>query len=471
VQSETRTETDLLGELQVPADAYFGIHTARAVANFDLSGRPIHSELVKSLALVKKACALANVKAGVLDESICQAICRACDEIVEGKLHDQFVVDALQGGAGTSSNMNANEVIANRAIEFLGGEKGDYSLVHPNDHVNLSQSTNDVFPTAVKVAAIALLRPVSKAMSELQGGLQQKEKEFANVVKLGRTEMQDAVPVTVGQEFAAWAQAIQRDWWRLYKVEERLRQVNLGGTAIGTGLNAPLKFVFSAVEILRDFTGFGLARAENMIDVTQNCDVFVEVSGLLKAAAVDLAKIAADLRLLSSGPRGGMGEFKLPPLQAGSSIMPGKINPVATEAVTQAVYKVMANDQAITMAAQAGQLELNAFIPLIADALFDSLDLLQRASMLLKDKCIAGIEVDEERCKALLESSAALATAMAPHIGYDKASVVAKEALATGVSVPVILLRDGLVSEEQLAEMTSPQQLTTPGVAGDKKRR
>jgi len=471
VSEETRTERDLLGEMEIPADAYYGIHAARAVENFPLLGQPVHPALIECLALTKKACALANMRAGVLEERIGQAICAACDEIIAGKLHDQFIVDALQGGAGTSSNMNANEVIANRAIELLGGVKGDYSLVHPNDHVNLSQSTNDVFPTAVKVAAIQLLRPLSQAMSDLQGALQQKEKQFAAVVKLGRTEMQDAVPVTVGQEFAAWAQAIQRDWWRLYKVEERLRQVNLGGTAIGTGLNAPLRYVYSAVDYLRDFTGFGLARAENLIDCTQNCDVFVEVSGLLKAAAVDLAKIAADLRLLSSGPKGGFGEFRLPPRQAGSSIMPGKINPVITEAVTQAAYQVVANDSAITLAAQAGQLELNAFIPLIAHNLFQSLDLLTRAALMLKDKCILGIEVDEEHCRDLLERSAALATAMAPYIGYDEASRVAKTAMAENLTVPEVLLREGLITEEKLAEMLRPEQLTTPGIAGDRKRR
>lgn len=471
MEAPTRIETDLLGSLAVPAEAYYGIHTARAVANFPLARRPVHPELITCLALVKKAAAIANMRAGVLDPRIGQAICQACDEVAGGALRDQFPVDALQGGAGTSTNMNMNEVLANRAIEILGGTRGDYSLVHPNDHVNMSQSTNDVFPTAVRVAGIRLLRQVAQAMSDLQGALQQKEGEFAAVLKLGRTEMQDAVPVTMGQVFAAWAQAIQRDWWRLYKVEERLRQVNLGGTAVGTGLNAPLRYVFGAVEALRDLTGLGLARAENMIDATQNCDVFVEVSGLLKAAAVDLAKIAADLRLLSSGPRGGLGELRLPPLQAGSSIMPGKVNPVMTEAVTQAAYQVMANDHAITLAAQAGQLELNAFIPLIAHNLFDSLELLARAASLLRERCILGIEVNEARCRELLEHSAALATALVPHLGYEKASDIAKRAVAGEGSVPELLLREGLVTAEQLGAMLRPEQMTTPGVAGDKGRR
>ena len=521
--SATRLEHDLLGELEIPADAYWGIHTARAVANFDLRGRPMHPEFIRCLALVKKACAQANMRAGILDHDIGNAICAACDEVAQLRhqpgtepsqaasptakalsppgtngtgagqvteppaterpsqeapspgllppLHTHFPVDALQGGAGTSTNMNMNEVLANRAIELLGGVKGDYSRVHPNDHVNLSQSTNDVFPTAVKVAAIRMMHRAAEAMTELQNALQKKETEFARVLKLGRTEMQDAVPVTGGQMFAAWAQAIQRDWWRLWKMEERLRQVNLGGTALGTGLNAPLKYVHSVVEHLRDLAGIGLARAENLIDCTQNCDPFVEASGMLKAAAVDLAKIAADLRILSSGPRGGFGELRLPPLQAGSSIMPGKVNPVATEAVTQAAFQVMANDQAITLAAQAGQLELNAFIPLIADNLFESLDLTERATRLLTDKCIAGIEVDEARCRTLLENSAALATAMVPHLGYEKATEIAKRAVAGEGSVPELLLAEGLLDQEQLQALTSPEQLTTPGVVGAKLRR
>ena len=465
----TRCEHDLLGELDIPADAYWGIHTARARENFPLLQRPIHPELIACLALVKHACALANMRAGILEARLGEAICRACEEIAGGALHEQFTVDALQGGAGTSSNMNANEVIANRAIELLGGERGDYSLVHPHDHVNMSQSTNDVFPTAVKVAAIRLLRRAAQSMSDLQGALQKKEAEFARVLKLGRTEMQDAAPVTMGQAFAAWAQAVQRDWWRLYKMEERLRQVNLGGTAVGTGLNAPLRYVHSVVEHLRELTGLGLARAENLIDCTQNLDPFVEASGMLKAAAVDLAKIAADLRLLSSGPRGGIGELRLPPLQAGSSIMPGKVNPVMTEAVTQAAFQVMANDYAITLAAQAGQLELNAFMPLLAHNLFEALELLERAAQLLADKCIAGIEVDEARCRQLLEHSAALATALVPYLGYEKATQIARRAVAGEGSVPELLLREGLVDEAQLQAIMSAEQLTTPGIAGQKR--
>jgi aspartate ammonia-lyase len=463
---KTRLEHDLLGDLEIPADAYYGIHTLRAAENFRISGIGVHTELIRSLAMTKKACALANMRTGYLDERIGNAVVSACDEIIAGKLHDQFITDVFQGGAGTSMNMNANEVIANRAIKLLGGEKGDYSIVHPLDHVNLSQSTNDVIPTAVKLTAIRLLQGTSQAMADLQGALQEKEREFANVLKVGRTEMQDAVPVTLGQEFAAWAQAIQRDWWRLYKVEERLRQVNLGGTAVGTGLNADRKYVFMVVDILREIAGIGLARAENMIDATQNFDVFVEVSGLLKAAAVNLAKIAADLRLLSSGPRAGIGEIRLPELQAGSSIMPGKVNPVVTEAVSQVAFQVMANDQAITLCASSGQLELNAFIPALAHNLFQSLDMLTAAANLLAEKCIRGVSADEARCSELLERSFSLVTALSPYIGYEAASDLSKEALSTGKTIRELALEKALFTKEQLDVILSPQEMTHPGIAG-----
>lgn len=463
---ETRLEHDLLGEMRVPADAYYGIHTLRARENFKLSGQTLHLELIRALAEVKKACAIANERTGYLDKTIADAICRACDEIIAGNLHDQFVTDAFQGGAGTSANMNANEVIANRAAELLGGKKGDYSLVHPLDHVNLSQSTNDVFPTAVRVAAIRMVSGASRAMSELQQALQEKENEFAGVLKVGRTEMQDAVPITLGQEFAAWAQAVQRDWWRLYKVEERLRQVNLGGTAVGTGLNADKRYVYVVVDILREVTGLPLARAENMIDVTQNADVFSEVSGLVKAAAVNLAKIAGDLRILSSGPRAGIAEIKLPPLQAGSSIMPGKVNPVATEAASQAAFQIMANDQAISLAAASGQLELNAFLPMIAHNLFQSLQLLTNAAKLLADKCILGIEADEQRCRDLLEHSFAMLTALSPYIGYETASELAIRVQQSGKSIREVAIESGLFTKEQLDRILSAVEMTRPGIAG-----
>jgi aspartate ammonia-lyase len=463
-----RVEHDLLGERKVNDECYYGIHTLRALENFNLSGRPIHSVLVDALVTVKKACAITNRDLGFLDERIGNAIIEACDEILSGALKDQFVVDAMQGGAGTSANMNANEVIANRAIEILGGNKGNYELVHPLDHVNMSQSTNDVFPTAVRIAAIKLLKPVSELFASLQSALQEKEEEFSTVLKVGRTQLQDAVPVMLGQEFGAWAQAIARDRWRLYKAEERLRQVNLGGTAAGTGLNADRKYIFMVVEKLRELTGIGLARAEYMMDPTQNTDVFVEVSGLLKTSAVNLSKIANDLRLLSSGPRAGIGELILPQVQAGSSIMPGKVNPVIPEAINQIAFKVIGNDTAISLAAQSGQLELNPFLPVIADNLFEILDLLRNGLEMFINKCIKGIKADEKRCREMVESSFTLVTALISHIGYDKASEIAKKCLTTGKSVRELVIEEKILDEDTLKFILNPIDMTKPGIPGKK---
>ncbi len=463
---ETRLEHDLLGQLNVPAEAYYGIHALRSSRSFHLLGLPIHPGLIRALADVKYACAEANKLTGYLDDQLAEAIQSACKRVASGELNSEFITDALQGGAGTSANMNANEVIANAALEILGHAKGDYVVVHPLDHVNLSQSTNDVFPTAVRLAAIRLLVPASEAMARLQAAFQAKESEFAGVLKVGRTEMQDAVPVTLGQEFSAWAQAVQRDWWRLYKVEERLRQVNLGGTAVGTGLNADKEYVYLVVNCLRDYTGINISRAENMIDVTQNCDVFVEVSGMIKAAAVNLHKIASDLRLLSSGPRAGFGEISLPSLQAGSSIMPGKVNPTATEAVSQAAFQIMANDHAISLCAMSGQLELNAFLPLLAHNLFQSLELLTGAADLLNEDCVAGITANIDNCSRHIEDSFALLTALSPYVGYEKASQMALEAHETGKTIRQIATESGDFSVEQLTRIMDPIEMTRPGIAG-----
>ena len=457
-----RTEHDLLGALEIPDEAYYGIHTARALKNFPLTGVPLHPALVDALVTVKKAAALANRDAGLLEPRLAGAVISACDEILAGALRDQFVVDCMQGGAGTSANMNANEVIANRAIELLGGRRGEYGLVHPLDHVNLSQSTNDVFPTAVRIAAIRLLKPVSERLAGLQTALQEKEEAFSALLKVGRTQLQDAVPVTLGQEFGAWAQAVARDRWRLYKAEERLRQVNLGGTAVGTGLNAPRAYIYGVTERLRELTGLGLARAEYLMDPTQNCDVFVEVSGLLKTAAVTLAKLSGDLRLLSSGPRAGIGEVNLPAVQAGSSIMPGKVNPVIAEAVGQAAFQIIADDCAVTLAAQAGQLELNAFLPLIAKNLFEQLELLGRAAEIFTERCIRGITANPQRCTELLENSLALCTALTPHIGYDKASAVAAHCRKTGKTVREAALALGVMEEAALDAALNPEKMTSP---------
>lgn len=459
-----RIEWDSLGSKAIPQKAYYGIHSARAYENFSISRQKMHPELIKALGVVKQAAAETNMSIKLLSPEIGNAVFQAAGEVAEGKWEEQFIVDPLQGGAGTSANMNANEVIANRAIELLGGTKGDYALVHPVDHVNLSQSTNDVYPTALRIAAIRLLYPLSENCATLQASLQKKEAEFAGILKLGRTQLQDAVPVTLGQEFSAWAEAISRDRWRIYKVEERLRQINLGGTAVGTGINASRQYIHTAVERLRSLTGLGLARSENLIDCTQNADVFVEVSGILKACAASLVKLSGDLRLLSSGPRGGFGEIRLPALQAGSSIMPGKINPVIPEMTAQAAYQVMANDLAVTLAVQAGQLELNAFLPLVAANLLPSIEMLSKAMSLLASRCIDGIEVIEENCFAHLENSVGVITALAPLLGYDRASELAKEALHRKVSVKEVLLQTGLFTPDKLDSLLSPEVLTRPGL-------
>jgi aspartate ammonia-lyase len=461
-----RIEKDLLGERGIPLDAYYGIHTMRALENFPLSGRRLHPELVVALAKTKKACARTNLELGYLAEPVGGAIIRACDEIVEGGLRDSILVDALQGGAGTSANMNVNEVIANRAEEILGGGKGVYRSVHPVHHVNLNQSTNDVFPTALRIAAISLLRELEKVISTLQGAFQTKEQEFSQIVKMGRTQLQDAVPMTLGAEFSAWAEALARDRWRVFKCEERLRVVNLGGTAIGTGLTAPRKYIFLVVERLREETGLGLARAENLVDATQNADPFVEVSGNLKAHAVNLFKISSDLRLLSSGPKAGLGEIRLSEVQAGSSIMPGKVNPVICEAVAQAAIVVTANDFAITMAAQSGQLELNAFMPLIAQCLLENISLLIAADSMFRQRCIEGIQADESACAEHVRSSWATVTALLPALGYEKATEAARAVKGTGKSVYQVVLEMGFLDRETLDRLLSPEAMTSLGFSG-----
>ncbi len=461
---EYRMEKDLLGELQVPKEAYYGIHTVRAAANFPVSDIKAQPTIIRALAQVKQAAALANMEANILDMTVGKAVARAAAEVAAGGFSEQFIVDAFQGGAGTSTNMNVNEVIANRALEIMGGKKGDYQQINPLQHVNLSQSTNDAYPTAVRIAAIGMVLTLSNSLAGLQSALQDKEAEFAGILKVGRTELQDAVPITLGQEFGAYAEAIARDRWRLYKVEERLRQVNLGGTAVGTGLNADLNYISIVIEELRNITGYGLARSENTVDLTQNADVFVEVSGLLKAAAVNLAKIAGDLRLLSSGPRGGLAEIRLPEVQQGSSIMPGKVNPVIPEMVTQLAYQVMGNDQVIAMAAAAGQLELNAFLPLIAHNLLQSLQLLNNGVNIFKEQCIQGIVADEVRCRRWLEEGYSFITALAPQLGYDLAGELVKKADQEGKSLSNVLLEAGLYTAGQLAELFTPGRLTRPGL-------
>ncbi|MFO7173461.1 MAG: aspartate ammonia-lyase [Bacillota bacterium] len=427
-----RVERDALGEREVPAEVYWGIHTLRALENFPLTGRPVHPAWVRALAEVKLAAARANTELGLLDPEVGRAIAAAAAEVAAGALADQFPVDALQGGAGTSFNMNMNEVLANRALELLGEPRGRYDRIHPIEHVNRCQSTNDTVPTALRIAAIRLVRRLTEDLAELQTAFQAKEAAFAGIQKLGRTQLQDALPMTLGQEFGAWAEGIARSRRRLEDAEDRLRVVNLGGTAIGTGVGAAPGFAARALHHLREVTGLPLARAENLVDATQNTDVLAEVSGLLKACAAGLVKIAFDLRLLSSGPRGGLGEIRLPAVQAGSSIMPGKVNPVIPEAVTQVAYQVMAADTAITLAAQAGQLELNPFLPLIGDSLLRSLEALSAAVRIFRVRCVEGIEADPEQCRRHLERSAAPEAALVGEIGYEAALERVRAKLSQG---------------------------------------
>ena len=445
-----RTERDSLGEMDIGEEELHGIHTRRALENFGECGGPTKMELVRSVALVKKACALAHGELGTLPGDVAGAIAAACDEVLEGRHDGAFRVAALQGGAGTSTNMNVNEVLANLAAMRLGGKPGDYGRVHPLDHVNRGQSTNDVLPTALRIAAIGQVRRLAEALAGLQESLQRKEREYAEVAKLGRTQLMDAAPIFLGQEFGAYAQAIARDRWRIYKAEERLRQINLGGTAVGTGATAEKRFAFRATEILRELAGMGLARAEYPMDLTQNNDVFVEASGLLKACAVNLLKISGDLRLMNSGPRGGLGEIRLEARQVGSSIMPGKVNPVMAEHVGQCAMRVVANDAAIAMAAASGQLELNAFFPLIADSVLDSLGMLIHAAGRFRDHCVETLEADAEACARHLNASTAPALLLVPLVGYDAAAELAKESLRSGKSIRELAGERNLAPDEEL---------------------
>ncbi|MDD5668800.1 MAG: aspartate ammonia-lyase [Candidatus Omnitrophica bacterium] len=455
-----RIEKDLLGEEYIPVDAYWGIQTLRAIRNFPISGIPVNPGLIKALAMVKKACCLANSELKFLSQEKARAISRACDEIFEGGLDTQFPVDALQGGAGTSVNMNINEVIANRALEISGLRKGEYQLIHPIEHVNLHQSTNDVFPTAVKIACILRLRDLSGCLASLQGAFQRKEKEFSRIVTIGRTELQDAVPITLGAEFGAFAEAIARDRWRTFKCEERLRVVNIGGTAVGTGLTAPRSYIFLVIEKLREISGLGLSRSENVLDATANMDCFVETSGILKAHAASALKIANDLRVLNL-----FGEINFSPLQPGSSIMPGKINPVMAEAVMQAALKVMANDFLVSEACSRSTFQINEFMPLLAHAMMESLDLLVNVTPLF-EKNVNLIGGDEQVCRSHCDTSMALMTALVPVIGYAKTEELVKEfMLLKETDVRGFLIRK--IGEKRVDEIFSPFNLTSLGYRSD----
>ena len=461
-----RCETDSIGSKNVPQSAYYGVQSLRAAENFHITGLSLHPEIINSLAYIKKACAVTNCEVGLLGKKKAKAIMQACDEILQGKLHEYFIVDPIQGGAGTSINMNANEVIANRAIELLGGNKGDYTLINPNDDVNCGQSTNDVIPTAGKITTLRLLEQVHKQLLRLYQAFLIKSEEFNDVIKMGRTQLQDAVPIRLGQEFKAYAAAVKRDLERIYKAMDEMRSVNLGGTAIGTGLNADTLYLQRIVPVLTKISGVKLMQAEDLIDSTQNLDSFVVVSGAIKTCAVTLSKISNDLRLMSSGPRTGFGEINLPAKQNGSSIMPGKVNPVIPEVVNQVAFNIIGNDVTITMAVEAGQLELNAFEPIIFYNLFQSIDTLAYAAKTFVDNCVMGITANEERCRQLVDNSVGIITAICPHVGYKKASELAKEAIISEKSVRELVLSKGLLGEKDIDRILDPKHMTEPGISG-----
>ncbi len=465
-KTDYRVEKDSIGVKDIPEEVYYGVQTLRAAENFHITGLNMHPEIINSLAYIKKASAITNCEVGILEKKKAQAIVQACDEIIEGKFHDAFIVDPIQGGAGTSLNMNANEVIANRAIEILGGKKGDYTIVNPNDDVNCGQSTNDVIPTAGKMTSLHLLQNLKKQLLRLYDALNEKAKEFDHVIKMGRTQMQDAVPIRLGQEFKAYSVAIMRDIHRMDKAMDEMRTLNMGGTAIGTGINADENYLRRIVPNLSEISGMEFIQAFDLIDATQNLDSFVAVSGAVKACAVTLSKMSNDLRLMSSGPRAGFGEINLPAKQNGSSIMPGKVNPVIPEVVNQVAFNIIGNDMTITMAAEAGQLELNAFEPIIFYCMFQSIDTLGYAVETLVDNCIVGITANEERCRQLVENSVGIITAICPHVGYEKTADIAKKAINSNESVRSLILKENIMDEEELSRILDPIHMTEPGISG-----
>ena len=465
-KTDYRVERDSIGVKDIPEDVYYGVQSLRAAENFHITGLNMHPEIINSLAYIKKAAAITNCEVGLLEKKKAQAIVQACDEIVSGKFHNEFIVDPVQGGAGTSLNMNANEVIANRAIEILGGKKGDYTIINPNDDVNCGQSTNDVIPTAGKMTSLRLLQNLKKQLLRLYDALNEKATEFDHIIKMGRTQMQDAVPIRLGQEFKAYSVAIMRDIHRMDKAMDEMRTLNMGGTAIGTGINADEGYLRRIVPNLTEISGMDFIQAFDLIDSTQNLDPFVAVSGAVKACAVTLSKMSNDLRLMSSGPRTGFGEINLPAKQNGSSIMPGKVNPVIPEVVNQVAFNIIGNDMTITMAAEAGQLELNAFEPIIFYCMFQSIDTLGYAVETLVDNCIVGITANEERCRQLVENSVGIITAICPHVGYEKTADIAKKAINSNESVRSLILKENIMDEEELSRILDPIHMTEPGISG-----
>ncbi|HHT7123490.1 TPA: aspartate ammonia-lyase [Bacillus cereus] len=463
---DIRIEKDFLGEKEVPSAAYYGVQTLRAVENFPITGYRIHPSLITAMAIVKKAAALANIDTGYLAKDIGHEIAEAAQEIVDGKFHDQFIVDPIQGGAGTSINMNTNEVIANRALERMGYEKGAYAKISPNTHVNMAQSTNDAFPTGIHIATLMMLEKLLITMEELHSAFRKKAKEFDHVIKMGRTHLQDAVPIRLGQEFEAYSRVLARDIKRIKQSRQHLYEVNMGATAVGTGLNANPMYIEQVVKHLRTFSGFPLVGAEHLVDATQNTDAYTEVSAALKVCMMNMSKIANDLRIMASGPRVGLAEIQLPARQPGSSIMPGKVNPVMAEVINQVAFQVIGNDHTICLASEAGQLELNVMEPVLVFNLIQSISIMNNGFRVFREYCIEGITANEELLKQYVEKSVGIITAVNPHIGYEVASRIAREAIETGKSVRELCLEHGVLTEEELDIILDSFEMTHPEIAG-----
>ncbi|MDE0639866.1 aspartate ammonia-lyase [Bacillus altitudinis] len=466
VQATYRYEKDFLGEKEIPADVYYGVQTLRAKENFPITGYRMHEELIRAFAIVKKAAAQANMEVGRLYEGIGNAIVQASDEVIEGKFHEYFIVDPIQGGAGTSMNMNANEVIGNRALEIMGYQKGEYIHLSPNTHVNMSQSTNDSFPTAIHIAVLKQLDILLETMQAMHDVFQKKAKEFDHVIKMGRTHLQDAVPIRLGQEFEAYSRVLSRDIKRINQSKQHLYEVNMGATAVGTGLNADPRYIEIVVKKLADISGLPLVGAEHLVDATQNTDAYTEVSAALKVCMMNMSKIANDLRLMASGPRAGLAEIALPARQPGSSIMPGKVNPVMAELINQIAFQVIGNDHTICLASEAGQLELNVMEPVLVFNLLQSISIMNNGFRSFTDHCLADIEANEKRLKEYVEKSAGVITAVNPHLGYEAAARIAREAILTGQSIRDLCLQNDVLTEEELDIILNPYEMTKPGIAG-----
>lgn len=463
---EYRIESDFLGEREIPSDAYYGIQTLRASENFCITGYKIHSSIIVSLAIVKKSCALANRDVGLLDDERAEAISKACDKIIDGEYHEQFIVDPIQGGAGTSINMNANEVIANVALEILGREKGDYAFLSPNSHVNMAQSTNDAFPTSMHLAILMNIDKLEEVVEELADTFAAKAEEFSSVIKMGRTHLQDAVPIRLGQEFKAYEAVIRRDLARIESSGNNLQEVNIGATAVGTGLNALPKYIEKCVYYLSEFSGYKIKTPSNLVDATQNTDEYTHISAVLKICMTNMSKIANDIRLMASGPRAGLNELSLPARQPGSSIMPGKVNPVMPEMINQVAFQVIGNDHTISMASEAGQFELNVMEPVLFFNLIQSLSIMSNGLKLFNDKCLKDIQANVDIMSGYVERSFGILTAVNPHIGYEKSSKIAYEAIKTGQNVRELVLKHGLLTSEELDIILEPYSMTDVGISG-----